>query len=112
MGTPYPTDKERAQIARHAQAGDKSAGQYLALLNACEMVLEGSNGISLARGMVGEHNDVYGQAIDDTLSELMPAIFACVESSGGLESLKWYVPGQEPQAQDKEDEDDEEPDRS
>ena len=92
MGTPYPTDEETSAIARHAQSGDVAAGQYLALLNACEMVLEGSNGISLARGMVGEHNDIYAQAIDGALSELMPDIFACVESSGGLESLKWYVP--------------------
>lgn len=75
---------------------------YLALLNACEMVLEGSNGISLARGMVGEHNDVYSHAIDDALSELMPDIFACVESSGGLESLKWYVPQLSPQEEESE----------
>lgn len=92
MGTPYPTDKEREAIARHATAGDESAGQYLALLNACEMVLEASNGISLARGMVGEHNDVYGQAIDDALSDLMPVIFSV--AAGGWEGLKCYVPEQ------------------
>lgn len=102
MGTPYPTDQERAQIARHAAAGDKSAGQYLALLNACESVLDASNGISLARGMVGKHNDVYAQAIDVALSELMPDIFVCVESSGGLESLKWYVPQLAPQEENEE----------
>ena len=90
MGTPYPTNQERDAIARHATAGDESAGQYLALLNACEMVLEASNGISLARGMVGEHNDVYGQAIDDALSDLMPVIYGI--AAGGWEGLKFYVP--------------------
>lgn len=103
MGTPYPTDKEREAIARHATAGDVSAGQYLALLNACESVLNASNGISLARGMVGKHNNIYAQAIDDALSELMPDIFACVESSGGLESLKWYVPQLAPQEDEETD---------
>lgn len=97
MGTPYPTDQERAQIARHAQSGDVAAGQYLALLNACESVLELSNGISLARGI---KKDAYEQAIDGALAELMPNIYGCVESSGGLESLKWYVPQLSPQVEE------------
>jgi len=52
MSTPYPSERERAAIQRHADAGDKSAREYLELLDACMQVLEASNGITLARGMV------------------------------------------------------------
>jgi hypothetical protein len=90
MGTQYPTDRERRAIQASADKGDESARNYLELLDTCIHILEGSNGISLARGMVGEHNDVYGQAIDDALSELMPVLFRI--SAGGWDSLKWYVP--------------------
>ncbi len=93
MSTPYPSERERAAIQRHADAGDKSAREYLELLDACMQVLEASNGITLARGMVGEHNDVYGQAIDDALSDLMPVIYKI--SANGWASLKWYVPREE-----------------
>lgn len=85
-----PSNKERAAIQARANAGDKSAKNYLELLDACIQVLQGSNGISLARGLVGEHNDVYGSAIDDALSELMPTIFKV--AAAGWESLKFYVP--------------------
>jgi hypothetical protein len=90
MGTLHPTDRERQAIQRRADQGDESARDYLELLDTCIHVLEGSNGISLARGMVGEHNDVYGQAIDDALSELMPVLFRI--AAGGWDGLKWYVP--------------------
>lgn len=90
MGTPYPTEQEHAAIKRSAKSGDKSASQYLELIDTCTRVLESTNGISLARGMVGEHNDVYSHAIDDALGELMPVIFQC--AAGGWEGLKWYVP--------------------
>jgi hypothetical protein len=96
MGTPYPTESERKAIQASANRGDESARQYLELLDACMHILEGSNGISLARGLVGEHNDVYGQAIDDALSELMPVVFRI--SPGGWDSLKWYVPEEIQQA--------------
>lgn len=90
MATPYPTQRERAAIEQSAKAGDESAKQYLLLLDTLTNVLENSNGISMARGMVGEHNDVYGHAIDDALSELMPVIFGM--AAGGWEGLWWYVP--------------------
>lgn len=90
MGTPHPSDKERRAIQRHADAGDDSAKNYLKLLDACIQVLNGSDGISLARGMMGEHDDTYGEAIDDALSEIMPVIFEI--SAGGWEGLRFYVP--------------------
>lgn len=90
MSTLHPTDRERRAIQRHADKGDESARDYLELLDICTQVLENTNGISLARGMVGEHNDVYGEAIDDALSELMPMIYKI--SAGGWDSLKFYVP--------------------
>jgi hypothetical protein len=90
MGTQHPSDQERRAIQARAKQGDESARDYLELLDTCIQILENSNGISLARGMLGEHNDVYGQAIDDALSELMPVIFRI--SAGGWDSLKYYVP--------------------
>jgi hypothetical protein len=89
-GTSYPSAGEYRAIRRRADKGDESARDYLELLNICIHVLEGSNSISLARGMVGEHNDVYGQAIDDALSHLMPVLFKI--AAGGWDGLKWYVP--------------------
>lgn len=89
MATLHPTDRERAAIKRSADAGDESARGYLKLLDTLTEILENSNGISLARGMVGEHNDVYGHAIDDALSELIPV---CVEiAAGGWEGLQFYA---------------------
>lgn len=93
------TQQERKAIQRRADQGDQSARDYLALLDACQSVLDTSNGISLARGMVGEHNDVYAQAIDGALSELMPVIFKI--SAGGWEGLKWYVPEEMQQAEEE-----------
>ena len=90
MGTLYPTERERRAIQKSADQGDESARDYLDLLNACTQVREGSNGVSLARAFVGEHDDVYGQSVDDALSELMPVIFRV--SAGGWDSLKFYVP--------------------
>lgn len=97
MATLYPTDRERRAIKRSADAGDESAKNYLTLIDACTQVLENSNGIALARGFVGEHNDVYGHAIDDALSELVPVILDV--AAGGWESLRFYarpeqVPGE------------------
>ena len=57
-------------------------------------ILEGSNGVTLARGLAGEHDDIYGEAIDDALSELVPVIVEI--AVGGWESLKVYAPTQEP----------------
>lgn len=96
MGTPYPTGRERKVIQASADQGDKSARHYLELLDTCIHILEGSNGISQARGLAGEHDDVYGQAIDDALSELMPVVFRI--SADGWDSLKWYVPEEMQQA--------------
>src|SRR6266550_4880044 len=90
MATLYPTNQERRAIERSANAGDESAKNYLKLLDVCTEILENSNGISLARGMLGEHNDVYGQAIDDALSELIPV--AIEIAAGGWESLQFYAP--------------------
>lgn len=90
MSTPHPSEQEQAAIQRHADAGDKSASEYLELLDACTLVLEASNGISLARGMLGEHNDVYGHAIDSALAQLVPVIYKI--AAGGWQGLKWYVP--------------------
>lgn len=94
MATLYPTNRERLAIQRSADAGDTSAADYLKLLDACTQVLEGSNGIALARGFVGEHNDVYGHAVDDALSDLVPVIVAI--AAGGWESLKFYAPDGQP----------------
>lgn len=91
MATLYPTDRERAAIKQRADAGDTSAANYLKLLDACTNILESSNGIAMARGMLGEHNDVYGEAIDDALSDLVPVIVEI--AAGGWESLKFYAPG-------------------
>jgi hypothetical protein len=90
MGTEHPTDKERQAIQYSAIHGDESARNYLELIDACTQLLENTNGISAARGMVGEHNDIYGQAIDDALADLMPVIYKI--SANGWESLKYYVP--------------------
>jgi hypothetical protein len=100
-GTPYPSVGECRAIQRRADKGDQSARNYLELLNICIHVLGGSNGIALARGMVGEHNDVYGQAIDDALSDLMPIIYRI--AAGGWDSLKWYVPEDAQQADQEHD---------
>lgn len=97
MGSQHPTDQERRAIQRSADQGDQSARDYLELLDTCLQVLEGSNGISLAWGLVGEHNDIYGQAVDDALSELMPVIYKI--SANGWESLKWYVPREQRKSQ-------------
>jgi len=83
-------EHELASIRKHADAGDSSAKDYLALLDVCAQVLENSDGVSLARGLVGEHDDVYGEAIDDALAELMPVIFQI--AAGGWDGLKYYVP--------------------
>jgi hypothetical protein len=93
MGTPHPSDQERRRIVSHAEKGNQSAKNYLELLDACLQMLESSNGISLARGFVGEHNDIYGRAIDDALSDLMPVIYKI--SPGGWDGLKYYVPPEE-----------------
>lgn len=98
MGTLYPTEAERQAIKKSAVAGDKSAQHYLELLDTMTNVLENSNGIAMARGIAGEHNDVYGHAIDDALSELMPVIFSA--AAGGWEGLKWYVPEKEQQPEE------------
>jgi hypothetical protein len=90
--TQHPTDRERRAIQRHVNQGDESARAYLELLDTCIQVLEGSDGISLARGMVGEHNDIYGQAIDDALSELVPIIYRICEED--WHTLKCYVPAE------------------
>jgi hypothetical protein len=90
MGTRYPTHQETRAIRETANAGDTSAANYLKLLDACIAVLEASNGITLARGLVGEHDDVYGHAIDDALSDLVPVIVEI--AAGGWESLKFYAP--------------------
>lgn len=90
MGTEHPTDKERQAIQYSAIHGDESARNYLELIDACTQLLENTNGISAARGMVGEHEDVYGHAIDDALADLMPVIYKI--SANGWESLKYYVP--------------------
>lgn len=95
--TQYPTERERRAIQARADQGDESARDYLELLDACRQVLEGSNGISLARGMLGEHNDVYGQAIDDALSELVPVVYKVC--AGGWQSLKYYVPREQRKSQ-------------
>lgn len=97
MGTSYPTDRERQAIQARADKGDESARDYLELLDTLTHVLEGSNGISLARGMVGEHNDVYAAAIDDALSELVPVIYRIC--AGGWQGLKWYVPREQRKSQ-------------
>lgn len=89
MGTPFPTERERKAIQQSADKGDTSARDYLKLLDIFIHIMEGSNGISLARGMVGEHNDVYGQAIDDALSELVPVVLDI--AAGGWESLQFYA---------------------
>jgi hypothetical protein len=89
MGTRYPTAQERAAIQRNADAGDTSAANYLKLLDACTSILESSNGVSLARGLTGEHDDTYGEAIDDALSELVPVILDM--AAGGWESLRFYA---------------------
>lgn len=89
MATLYPTAREHALIRNAANKGDKSAENYLELLDTLTQILENSNGITLARGMVGEHNDVYGHAIDDALSELVPVILDI--AAGGWESLKFYA---------------------
>ena len=96
MATLYPTTGEHDAIEKAANAGDTSAKKYLALLDACTDTLEASNGISLARGLLGEHNDVYGEAIDDALAVLFPAIWECVKDAGGWESLQYYLPPDAP----------------
>lgn len=83
--------RERAAIQRHADAGDTSALAYLKILTACETVLAQSDGISHARGMVGEHNDIYAQAIDEAISVLMPYIFVAANVPS-FNELQWYVP--------------------
>jgi hypothetical protein len=92
MATRYPTTRERQAIQQHADAGDESAKNYLKLLDVCTSVLESSNGITLARGLVGEHNDTYGEAIDDALSDIMPIAYEL--ATMGWASLKFYVPSE------------------
>jgi hypothetical protein len=89
MATLYPTQQERNLIQQAAKAGDESAATYLQLLDVCTLVLETSNGITLARGLVGEHNDTYGEAIDDALSELVPVILDV--AAGSWDSLRFYA---------------------
>lgn len=89
MATQHPSEKERRSIQASANAGDESAKGYLKLLDTLTNILENSNGIALARGLVGEHNDVYGHAVDDALAELVPVIIEI--SAGGFESLKFYA---------------------
>lgn len=89
MGTPYPTPRERAAIKRSADAGDTSARDYLKLLDTFIHIMEGSNGIAQARGLMGEHDDVYGHAVDDALAELVPVVLDI--AAGGFESLRFYA---------------------
>ena len=81
---------DRATITRHAQAGGASAQKYLDVLTVCEHVLAQSNGKGLAQDMMRSREDVYGIAIDEALSSLMPVMLAVV--GGTFEELKWYVP--------------------
>jgi hypothetical protein len=98
MATLYPTDRERREIKRSADAGDKSAADYLKLLDVLTETLENSNGVAAARGLMGEHDDVYGHAVDDALADLVPTILDV--AAGGWESLKFYArPEQVPAAE-------------
>jgi hypothetical protein len=100
MGTQHPTLRERAAIKFRADQGDESAQNYLKLLDGCTSILESSNGISLARGLSGEHDDTYGEAIDDALSELVPLILEI--AAGGWDSLRFYArPDQLPKEEQK-----------
>ncbi len=67
-------------------------------------MLETSHGITLARGLMGERDDVYGHAIDDALAELVPVILDI--ATGGWESLRFYarpdqLPGAGPNAENE-----------
>lgn len=99
MGTKYPTQTERSRIQASADAGDESARNYLKLLDKLVDILESSNGITLARGLMGEHDDVYGEAIDDALAELMPVVLEI--AAGGWESLRFYAPSPQDQAEEE-----------
>jgi hypothetical protein len=83
---------ELLRIKRHATKGDESAAKYLKLLEMCVRLLENADGVSLARGLAGEHDDVYMGAIDDALSELVPVIVEI--AANGMESIQWYLPDQ------------------
>jgi hypothetical protein len=89
MATLYPTERELRLIRHSADKGNESAANYIKLLEVCTSVLENSDGITLARGLVGEHNDIYGHAIDDALSELVPVVLDV--AAGGWESLRFYA---------------------
>jgi hypothetical protein len=98
MGTQHPTLRERAAIKFRADQGDESAQNYLKLLDGWQP--SSSNGISLARGLMGEHDDTYGEAIDDALSELVPLILEI--AAGGWDSLRFYArPDQLPKEEQK-----------
>jgi hypothetical protein len=86
------TSAELKILQRHANKGDDSAKKYLRLLEACTTLLENADGITQARGLMGEHDDVYMEAIDDALSELVPVVFEI--AANGMESIKWYLPDQ------------------
>ena len=81
---------DRATLMRHAKAGDASAQKYFDLLTVCEHVLAQSNGKGLAYDMIRPREDVYGVAIDEALSSLMPVVLTVV--GGTFEELKWSVP--------------------
>jgi PII-like signaling protein len=83
--------RELLRIKRHAKNGDEAASKYAKLLETCIQVLDDANGVTLARGIQGEHDDTYGEAIDSALALIIPVV---VDITGSADVVQWYLPGE------------------
>lgn len=89
-----PVDRMRVQ--RDADDGDASAARLLALVDALTQAISIIEGVSAARGMVGEHDDVYGETIDEMMGTIVRAIKAaldCQTNDECVEQVGFYLPG-------------------
>ena len=86
---------ERILVGRDAAKGDESAQRLLALVDALTQAIALTEGVGRARAVVGEHDDVYGETIDEMLGILAPAILTAidVQDAAALEdALGCYLP--------------------
>jgi|SRR6185312_5031675 len=87
---------DRKRVQRDAENGDASAQRLLALVDALAQAIAITEGVGTARAMLGEHDDVYGETIDEMMGVIAPAIKAaldCQTNDECVEQVGFYLPG-------------------
>jgi len=86
----------RMRVQRDADDGDASAARLLALVDALNQAIALTEGVGQARAMIGEHDDVYGETIDEMMGIIARAIKAaldCQTNDECVEQVGFYLPG-------------------